>query len=100
MEYVLDTDVMRFAQMATRVWGVQMNFEDPRSTAIRGIRAFRSFLHDIGMPINFTELGAKEEDIPVLVDKLGVGDGERYGFRKLNKQDCENIYKLAADATL
>lgn len=100
MEYVLDTDVMRFAQMATRVWGVQMNFEDPRSTAIRGIRAFRSFLHDIGMPINFTELGAKEEDIPVLVDKLGVGDGERYGFRKLNKQDCGNIYKLAANATL
>ena len=100
MEYVVDTDVMRFAQMATRVWGVQMNFEDPKSTALKGIRAFRSFLHDIGMPINFAELGAKEEDIPVLVEKLGVGDGVRYGFRQLNKQDCENIYKLAANATL
>ncbi len=100
MEYVVDTDVMRFAQMATRVWGIQMNFEDPRSTALNGIRAFRSFLHDIGMPINFAELGAKAEDIPVLVEKLGVGDGVRYGFRQLNRQDCENIYKLAADATL
>ncbi len=100
MEYVVDTDVMRFAQMATRVWGVQMDFEDPRSTALKGIRAFRSFLHDIGMPINFAELGAKAEDIPTLVEKLGVGDGVRYGFRQLNKQDCENIYRLAANATL
>lgn len=100
MEYVVDTDVMRFAQMATRIWGVQMDFEDPKSTALKGIRAFRSFLHDIGMPINFAELGAKEEDIPTLVEKLGVGDGVRYGFRQLNRQDCENIYKLAAAATL
>lgn len=100
MEYVVDTDVMRFAQMATRIWGVQMDFENPKSTALKGIRAFRSFLHDIGMPINFAELGAKEEDIPTLVEKLGVGDGVRYGFRQLNRQDCENIYKLAATATL
>lgn len=100
MEYVVDTDVMRFAQMATRIWGVQMDFEDPKSTALKGIRAFRSFLHDIGMPINFAELGAKEEDIPTLVEKLGVGNGVRYGFRQLNRQDCENIYKLAAAATL
>ncbi len=100
MEYVVDTDIMRFAQMATRIWGVQMNFEDPRSTALKGIRAFRSFLHDIGMPINFAELGAKEEDIPVLVEKLGIGDGVRYGFRELDKTDVANIYKLATNASL
>ncbi len=100
MEYVVDTDVMRFAQMATRVWGVQMDFEDPRSTALKGIRAFRSFLHDIGMPINFAELGAKAEDISVLVEKLGIGDGIRYGFKNLDRNDVVNIYRLAADAKL
>ncbi len=100
MEYVMDTDVMRFAQMATRIFGVQMDFENPRSTALKGIRAFRSFLHDIGMPINFRELGAKEEDIPVLIEKLGIGDGVRHGFRQLDKNDVEAIYKLAAKAEL
>lgn len=100
MEYVIDTDVMRFAQMATRIWGVQMDFCDPRSTALKGIRAFRQFLHDIGMPINFTELGAREEDIPLLIEKLGIGDGERYGFKKLNAKDVESIYRLAANASL
>ncbi|MGN0688136.1 MAG: iron-containing alcohol dehydrogenase [Oscillospiraceae bacterium] len=100
MEYTMDTDVMRFAQVAVRVWGVQMDFEEPGRTAAEGIRAFRRFLHEIGMPINFAELGAKKEDIPVLVEKLGIGDGVRGGFKNLNKNDVECIYTIAADAEL
>ena len=100
MEHVVDVNVMRMAQMASRVWGVPMDFADPRSTALKGIRAFRSFLHDIGMPINFAELGAREEDIPVLIEKLGIGDGERWGYKKLNAKDVEEIYRTAAKATL
>lgn len=100
MEYVMDNDVMRFAQVAVRVWGCQMNFQNPRVTALEGIRAFRSFLHSIGMPINFTELGAKASDIPLLVEKLGIGDGVRNGFCKLCAEDVANIYEIAANAKL
>ncbi|MCQ2433840.1 MAG: iron-containing alcohol dehydrogenase [Oscillospiraceae bacterium] len=100
MEYVVDTDVMRFAQVAVRVWGCQMDYFNPRNTALAGIRAFRQFLHSIGMPINFEELGAKEEDIPTLVEKLGIGDGVRGGFRSLNAEDVANIYRIAAHASL
>lgn len=98
MEYVMNHNVMRFAQMAVRVWGCEMNFENPEATAKEGINCFRKFLASIGMPINFAELGAKEEDIPKLVDTLGVGDGVRGGFMELNAQDVTNIYKIAVDA--
>lgn len=98
MEYVMNHNVMRFAQMAVRVWGCEMNFENPEATAKEGINEFRKFLVSIGMPINFAELGAKEEDIPKLVDTLGVGDGVRGGFMELNAQDVTNIYKIAVDA--
>ena len=57
MEFVYKHDVMRFAQMAVRIWGCQMNFEFPDETALEGIACFRSFLHSIGMPINFEQLG-------------------------------------------
>jgi len=100
MEHVMDTDIMRFAQMGTRIFGVEMDFENPKNTAVKGIYAFRRFLHDIGMPINFEELGAKEEDIPTLIEKLGIGNGVRYGFKELNKNDVEAIYKIAAHAKL
>lgn len=100
MEYVCDHNVMRFAQMATRIWGLPMNFENPKETALQGITAFRKFLHEIGMPINFTELGAKEEDIPALVEKFGLGDGKTGGFMPLSSEDVTNIYHIAAKATL
>lgn len=100
MEFVHKHDVMRFAQAAVRVWGVKMNFADPEATAVEGIRRFRAFLHSIGMPINFAELGAKAEDIPVLVDKFGVGSGETGGFVHLRADDIAEIYRIAAKAEL
>ncbi len=96
-KYVMKHDVMRFAKVAVRVWGCQMDFDHPEVTALEGIEAFRSFLISIGMPKNFEELGAREEDIPKLVEVLCRGegrDGNIYGFVKLNEEDCTNIYKM------
>ncbi len=100
MEFVCNHNIMRFAQMAVRVWGCEMNFENPEVTARQGIQCFRTFLHNIGMPINFEELGAKEEDIPVLVDKFGLGDGKTGGFVALSSEDVAEIYRIAAKATI
>ena len=100
MEFVYKHDVMRFAQMATRVFGCPMNFENPEDTALKGIYAFRRFLHDIGMPINFEELGAKAEDIPVLIEKFGIGDGQTWGFVRLSAKDIEEILNNAVKAKL
>ncbi len=98
MEFVCSHNVMRFAQMAVRVFGCEMNFENPAETAHKGIKAFRSFLRSIGMPINFAELGAKEEDIPLLVEKFGLGDGKTGGFVALSSEDVAEILRIAAHA--
>lgn len=101
MEYVAEHhDVMRMAQMATRIFGCEMNFADPKATALEGIREFRKFLVDIGMPINFEQLGAKAEDIPALVDKLGIGDGKTGGYVALDKAAVTEIYEIAARASI
>ena len=95
--YVMKHDVMRFAQIATRVWGCQMDFANPENTAMAGIDALRNFMASIGTPINFEQLGAKEEDIPKLVESLCYGNGRTgfiNGFVKLDADDCTNIYKL------
>ena len=96
-KYVLKHNVMRFAQAAVRVWGCEMNFEDPEKTALEGIEAFRNFLTQIGMPKTITEFGGKEEDIPELVKNLCYGDGRDgiiSGFVTLSEEDCANIYKM------
>ncbi len=96
-KYVMKHDVMRFAKVATRVWGCQMDFDHPEVTALEGINAFQNFLVSLGMPKNFAELGAKEEDIPKLVQLLCRGDGRTgsiSGFVTLNEDDCAKIYKM------
>ena len=95
--YEMSHNVMRFAQAAVRIWGCQMDFAHPEVTAKAGIEAFRNYLISIGMPKNFEELGAKEEDIPKLVDVLCRGDGRDgtiSGFITLDEEDCAKIYRM------
>ena len=97
MEYTMNHDVMRFAQVASRVWGCAMDFQHPEVTAKAGINAFRAFLKSIGMPQTMAELGGKEEDIPYLAHTAAYGNdnsGTLGGFVVLNEEDMVNIYKL------
>lgn len=98
MEFVMHHNVMRFAQVAVRVWGCAMNFENPEATAKEGIQRFRRFLHDIGLPVNFAELGAREEDIPLLVKNFGLNGGKTGGFVSLSEEDIAEIYHIAVNA--
>ena len=95
--YNMNHNVLRFAQVATRVWGCQMDFDHPEITAKAGIEALRSFLISIGMPKNFEELGAKEEDIEKMAHSCAYGNGrtgEIGGFVTVDQKDIENIYRL------
>lgn len=95
--YNLQHNVMRFAQAAVRIWGCQMNFNNPEETALAGIEALRQFLISIGMPENFAGLGAKEEDIEKLAHSACYGNvntGTLGGFVELTQEDVENIYRL------
>ena len=97
MTYNMGHDVTRFAQLASRVWGCEIDFYHPERTAKAGIEAFRSFLKSIGMPTNFAELGAKEEDIPYMAHTACFGNGGSGtvgGFVALNEEDVANIYRL------
>ena len=75
MTFVLERGgVNRLAQLAVRVWGCQMDFENPENTARAGIAALKRFLKSIGMPTNFAELGAREEDIEEMAHKACFGN--------------------------
>lgn len=97
MEYTMNHDVMRFAQVANRVWGCSMDFAYPEVTAKAGIQAFKAFLKSIGMPLTFEELGAKKEDIPYMAHVACYGNGRKGsfgGFVRLQEEDVIKIYEL------
>ena len=96
MEYNMHHDVMRFAQVANRVWGCAMDFRHPEVTAKAGIDCFRRFLKSIGMPQTLAELGGKEADIPYLAHTAAYGNGNNGtlgSFVVLQEADMANIYR-------
>lgn len=89
-------DGMRFAQMASRVFGCEMDFADPKRTARAGVEAFRAFLRTMGMPLSFEEIGADAKDIPKLVEMNHIGSGVTGGYVGLDRQAHFEIYEIAA----
>jgi len=97
MTYVMEHNVSRFAQIAVRLWGCQMDFAIPENTAKEGITCYKEFLSGIGMPGKLKDIGVKEEDIEKMAEIACYGDG-RDGtigaFVPLKKNDVINIYRL------
>lgn len=100
MEYASAKNPDKFVQFAVRVWGCEMDFENPARTAAEGIARFRTFLKSIGMPSNLREVGGKEEDIPKMARHIvGVTEERTYGgYVKLNISDVEDIYRIALNS--
>jgi len=96
LKYQMPFHVMRVAQFAVRIFGVGMDFEKPERTATEGIRLLEAFYQEIGMPISFAELGAKEEDIPFMADKCLLNNGDKLGsFHPLTRTEIAEVYRLA-----
>lgn len=89
-------DANRFAQMAVRIFGCQMDYADPRRTAREGVEAFRTFLRSIGMPLSFAEINADPAAIPRLVEMNNIGDGHTRGYVALDREAIYEIYSAAA----
>ena len=93
MSYVRETDVARFARFARNVFGAGVGDSDD-AASLAGIAAFRGWLKSLGLPLTFAELGAREEDIPVLLRTLNLNGNTLGGFRPLAESDVEAIYRL------
>ena len=94
MKYVTQMDVPRFAQFASRVFDVPYLPEGEDAMAREGIARFERFVHHIGLSTRLKDLGVREEDLPLMAQKC-AGQGTIGGFRRLNRQDAEAIYRLA-----
>lgn len=96
MRYQYKHNVMRFARLAANVFGVKMDYEKPERTAAAGIDAMEAFFGRLGLPTTFAGLGAKEEDIPALVEKCAFNNGSKLGYlNPLTRAEAAEVMRLA-----
>lgn len=95
LTYMADHNVRKVAQFANRVWDVPAS-EDKKAMALEGVARIKAFLHEIGMPTTFRELGIENPDISALVCRLHENKGEFVGnYVKLDRQATRQIYETA-----
>lgn len=95
LTYMADHHTKKTAQYAVRVWDVPES-GDLRTMSLEGVSRLKSFLHSIGMPVTFKELGIEHPDIDLLVKKFHENKGERVGnYFPLDSKASRKIYEIA-----
>lgn len=95
LTYMAEHHPEKVAQYAIRVWNVSP-YADKHATALEGIARLKAFLHSIGMPLTFHELGIDEPDIELLVNKLHANKGDVVGkYLPLDRNASKQIYEIA-----
>lgn len=94
--YVYQHDIRKFAQAATRVWQVEMDYDHPDRTALRGIEAMKEYFKKLGMPVTMGELGIDPAEYHTLAE-MTTNNGSKVlkSYVDLGIREIEEIYALA-----
>lgn len=82
MKYVYKADPRRFARYFNRVWEMEYDTYDVEGMILEGIERQKQFYVSVGIPVHYSELGVKEEDIPTV---LHCPPGTRRHGRQLHE---------------
>ena len=94
--YKYEKALPRFCQYATRVWGIEMDFEHPERTALKGIEATENYFKSIGMPVRLSELDVDDSKLEEMAEKCTFfGKRVLKDYMPLDKKEIIDIYKLA-----
>lgn len=95
MEHVLETDVDRFKQMATRVFGLEQGHMSDHEFALCGIQRLRAFWTSIGAPVSFKDYEIDASTIEEMADHTVRLSDSFGGFKSLNRADAVAIYQAS-----
>ncbi len=96
MKYVYKLNIERFAQVAVRVWNIDLDFYNPEKTALEGIKRLENFFLEIGLPTRLNDIKIGDDKFEEMAAKC-TENGPIGQFRKLYKEDIVKIYELAMD---
>lgn len=96
MKYVYKDNVMRFAQFARRVFGIDFTVGEENHAAQEAILQLEMFYKSVGLPIKLHEVEIGEDKFKKMAERLFVGREHQIGgFKKLKTADVVKIYELA-----
>lgn len=90
--YILPYGLAKFKRYAINVWNVNGENKSDKEIAEEGLDKMEAWMKKIGLVMNITELGAKEEMLDGMVKSSLIMEG---GYKVLNKDDIKAILKAS-----
>ena len=88
--HILPYGLPKFRRFAVNVWNVQTEGTTDEEIAREGLSAMESWMKELGLVMNLTDLGATEEMIPDIVKATIILNG---GYKTLTTEEVEEILK-------
>lgn len=88
--HILPYGLPKFRRFAINVWNVQTEGKTDEEIAREGLSAMESWMKELGLVMNLTDLGATEEMIPDIVKATIILNG---GYKTLTTEEVEEILK-------
>jgi len=95
MKYVYKKHIDRFVQFSTRVWDVDLTFDDKNRMVEVAIEKLENFYKSIGMPIRLSDAKIGDENIRVMAESALLGKATLGSFEPFTVDDVEAILRLA-----
>lgn len=97
MKTVYRHDLPRFVQFAVRVWGVEMDHQNPEKTALEGIARYQGFLNSCGLPTSLEDLGVPRDQWETMAEKATLSPSGTVGrFVPLDKAGVLAVFHNAS----
>ncbi len=88
--YIMTDGLAKFKRFAVNVWGVDTNGKTDEEIASAGLDEMEKWMNEIGVVMNITELGVKDDMLDGIADATFLLDG---GYKTLTKQEVKDILR-------
>ena len=90
--YIMPYGLKKFARFAKEVWGISADGKTDEQLANEGLCAMESWMKEIGLVMNISELGATEDMIEGIADATIILNG---GYKVLDRDEVVQILKAS-----
>lgn len=88
--HIMPYGLQKFKQFAVNAWGVNPDGKTDEQVANEGLEAMESWMKELGLVMNITELGANADMIEGIADATLVMNG---GYKVLTRDEIVEIFK-------
>lgn len=87
--YIMQYGLAKFVRFAKNVWDIETSDKTDQEIALAGLKAMEQWMHELGLVMNITDLGANKDMLDDLVNGTLINAG---GYRRLSKDEVKNIF--------